>query len=62
MDFHSRCDNKGPIICLIKSEHNKTLGGYTNLNWENKDAKNKGEGESLIFQLDHNMLHKFFKK
>ena len=32
-DFHSRCDNKGPTICLIKSEHEKTFGGFTNLNW-----------------------------
>ncbi len=32
-DFHDRCDNKGPTLCLIKSEFNKTFGGYTNLNW-----------------------------
>jgi BTB/POZ domain-containing protein KCTD9 len=32
-DFHSRCDNKGPTICVIKSEHGKTFGGFTNLSW-----------------------------
>jgi hypothetical protein len=34
-DFHSRCDNKGPTISVIKSEHGKTFGGYTNLSWHN---------------------------
>jgi hypothetical protein len=36
-DFHSRCDNKGSTICVIKSEHGKTFGGYTNLNCNKND-------------------------
>jgi hypothetical protein len=32
IDFHSRCDNKGPTITLIKVEENgDCIGGYTNL-------------------------------
>jgi BTB/POZ domain-containing protein KCTD9 len=35
INFHSRCDNKGPTISVIKSEQGKTFGGFTNLNWHN---------------------------
>jgi hypothetical protein len=31
IDFHSRCDNKGPTITLIKVEDGDCIGGYTNL-------------------------------
>lgn len=27
--FHDKCDNKGPTISLIKSEHEKVFGGFT---------------------------------
>jgi BTB/POZ domain-containing protein KCTD9 len=61
-DFHSRCDNKGPTICVIKSEHGKTFGGYTNLNWDEKGYLTAGEGKSFIFQLDYNTKHNCISK
>jgi hypothetical protein len=48
-DFHSRCDNKGPTITVIKSVNGKTFGGFTNLNWHNKDSWIAGEEKSFIF-------------
>jgi hypothetical protein len=56
-NFHSKCDNMGPTITLIKSEFGKTFGGYTNLNW-NKRGWISGTGKSFIFQLDYNTKHK----
>ncbi len=53
-DFHSRCDNKGPTISIIKSEFGKTFGGFTNLNWHNCDSYVSSSGLSFIFQLDYN--------
>ena len=32
--FHQKCDNKGPNISIIKSEHGLIFGGYTSLSWE----------------------------
>jgi hypothetical protein len=61
LSFHFRCDNKGPTICLIKSEHGKTFGGYTNLNWNSYDNWIAGEGKSFIFQLDYNTKHNCIK-
>jgi hypothetical protein len=31
MDFHSRCDKKGPTITLLKVRDGDCIGGYTNL-------------------------------
>jgi hypothetical protein len=28
-DFHSRCDNKGPTICLYKIKDGDCIGGFT---------------------------------
>ncbi len=49
-DFHSRCDNIGPNITLIKTTKNVRFGGFTNCNWgmpeevEDKDKKNSEKG------------------
>jgi hypothetical protein len=29
IDFHSRCDNKGPTISLFKIKDGDCIGGYT---------------------------------
>ena len=33
-DFHNKCDNKGPTICLYKSEKGYIFGGYTPISWK----------------------------
>lgn len=32
-EFHSRCDNKGPTIVLIRGSDGKHYGGYTSVSW-----------------------------
>ncbi len=29
INFHSKCDNKGPTICLFKIKDGDCIGGYT---------------------------------
>lgn len=31
--FHSMCNNKGPTVTVIKSEHDKVFGGFTSESW-----------------------------
>ncbi len=62
IDFHFRCDNQGATLSLIKSEHGKTFGGYTSINWHSKGGYVLGEGKSFIFQLDYNTKHKCINK
>jgi hypothetical protein len=33
VDFHSRCDNKGPTIVLFKIKDGDCIGGYTKAKW-----------------------------
>ena len=33
--FHTKCDNKGPTLCIIKNEYDYIFGGYTKISWNN---------------------------
>ncbi|CDW74229.1 tldc domain-containing protein [Stylonychia lemnae] len=57
-DFHYRCDNKGPSISFILSEHGQVFGGYSSISWQSpEDSKYHIDKEALIFQLSKNTLH-----
>ncbi|CDW81360.1 tldc domain-containing protein [Stylonychia lemnae] len=62
-DFHSSCDNKGPTISFIKSQHNQIFGGYTSLSWmsPNSVAFHK-DNDSFLFNLTKNTMHKQYQK
>ena len=50
IDFHSRCDKRGPTISLFKLKDGDCIGGYTKaqLSSENKYADDK---EAFLFNL-----------
>ena len=42
IDFHSRCDDKGPTLVVIQTTDFETIGGFTVESWESPlGAKNK---------------------
>jgi len=49
-DFHNKCDNQGPTICLYKSEKGYIFGGYAPISWESSGRWQK-HNESFIFTL-----------
>ena len=49
-DFHSKCDNKGPTICLYKNEKGNIFGGYASISW-GSDNVHHSAPESFIFTL-----------
>ena len=52
--FHNHCNNKGPTICLFKSEKGYIFGGYISNDWKGKGDEYRGwhsAGESFIFTL-----------
>ena len=49
-DFHDRCDNKGPTICLYKNYKDYIFGGYASISWKNSGG-NRSASESFIFTL-----------
>jgi hypothetical protein len=37
IDFHSRCDKKGPTISLFKVKDGDCIGGFTEAQWESAE-------------------------
>ena len=36
--FHSKCDNKGPTICLYQNNKGNIFGGYASISWTNPQS------------------------
>ena len=34
--FHTLCDNKGPLLFLVKTKKDLVVGGFCSLNWKNR--------------------------
>lgn len=58
--FHSLCDNKGPTVTIIKSNHGNIFGGYVSKSWTLKDKYVRCEN-AFLFLIKSNM-DKFDKK
>ena len=51
-NFHSRCDYKGPTICLFKIKDGDCIGGYTKAQWSSPYTDNHvSESEAMLFNL-----------
>ena len=50
-DCHSKIDNKGPTLSIVKTTENKIFGGYTNILWKKDDRYEKDKGLSFVFSL-----------
>ena len=52
IDFHSRCDYKGPTICLFKIEGGQCIGGFTKAQWQSLDpSEHVGDSDAMLFNL-----------
>lgn len=57
-EFHSRCDEKGSTITIIKSTIGRIFGGYTTLDWLSPptsmyDAYLGNDPDAFIFSIDN---------
>ena len=50
-DFHNKCDNKGPTICLFKNEKGNIFGGYASISWDKNVGDYRSAPDSFIFSL-----------
>ena len=51
-NFHSRCDNKGPTLTIIKTTQGHTFGGYTKISWDSGKDRNLHDTSSFVFSVD----------
>lgn len=49
--FHSKCNNKGPTLTLIKSTSDKIFGGYTSFSWKTESCGYHYDSTAFIFSL-----------
>ena len=49
--FHSKCDKQGPTIVIIRSHHDKTFGGFTDISWHMGAGSLKQKSRSFLFSL-----------
>ncbi|CDW77767.1 UNKNOWN [Stylonychia lemnae] len=59
-DFHRLCDNQGPTVSFIQSEHGEVFGGYTSVSWTSENKYSK-DSEAFVFSLTKNTLHKQYQ-
>jgi BTB/POZ domain-containing protein KCTD9 len=51
--FHQYCDNKGPTLSIVKSDKNRTFGGFTMQNWNQAQHGNYvHDNQAFLIQLD----------
>jgi hypothetical protein len=56
LEFHEKCDQKGPSITLFKSDRDKRFGGYTSMCWDST-GNDKADQKAFLFSLD---LYKYY--
>ncbi|CAH3185861.1 unnamed protein product, partial [Porites lobata] len=49
--FHSRCDNKGPTVTIIRVGGKYIFGGYTSLSWGKSCRGYRYDSQAFIFSL-----------
>ena len=50
--FHTKCDNQGPTLTVIKSQHDRVFGGFTSVPWTSS-GKCKKDATAFIYSLTH---------
>ena len=52
MNFHLKCDDKYPTICIIKLENERIIGGYTKIPWKAEDKPYISDESAFIFSIN----------
>jgi len=51
-DFHSRCDDKGATLSIVKSDTGHIFGGYTDIPLSKYGGATVGRGKSFLFKFE----------
>ena len=51
--FHSKCDDKGPTVVLVKSDSNCRFGGYTSISWGASSGAYIWDESAFLFSFDN---------
>jgi hypothetical protein len=54
--FHSLCDNKGPLLVIIKTQKDLLIGGFCSISWKNSGGW-QTDHQSLIFSISRQKIY-----
>jgi hypothetical protein len=62
--FHTKCNNQGPTLTVIKSQHDKVFGGFTSESWgfAGTSSKSQGKQDSTAFIYSLTRMEKYAKQ
>ena len=52
VDFHSRCDDRGPTITFIQTHNDFKFGGFTNLSWCSVAEYKSNDSDAFVFSIN----------
>jgi hypothetical protein len=53
--IHSKIDNQGPTITIIKTRKGKTFGGFASVSWDSSGGTFKEDNNAFLFSVDLGM-------
>ena len=53
IDFHKRCDHKGPTVTLFKTSTGRRCGGYISVSWEHISDGWKADSSAFLISFDN---------
>ena len=55
-DFKKNCNNKGPILTIIKSENDEIFGGFTKCNWTNVNFAFSNDKDAFLYSITNKKI------
>ena len=58
IEFHSKCDNKGPTLSIIRTNNGRICGGYTSISWTS-ERQQLADDSAYVLSLDKQNKYSF---
>ena len=55
--FHSKCDDKGPTVFVVRLQNGRRIGGFASQSWHNRGAPGIIDNEAFLFSLDNKIKY-----
>ena len=58
LDFHTKCDDQGKTLTVIKTQRGRVFGGFTDISWDSTGNPKTANGNTFLFlvQQDKSVL------
>jgi hypothetical protein len=57
--FHSHCDNKGPLLIIIKTQKEVLIGGFCSISWKDSGSWTE-DPKCVVFSISRQKIYNRF--